>query len=263
MFIDKYKFWKIISFIEAVIICFLVVTTVNALGTFPTGCIAGGLDGRYLCWRDNVEQVKFDLTHWKLQIPGPKDIIPIGSYTSKYFYYGSSNEMVFWVDSSETGTTANSSYVRSELREMLDPTNSKINWLIPGTHTLKAELEVTKAGAPKITVLQIHGIEKDGTNAPPLLKMTVENGSLYALLKVNNSGSSEDKHLLATGVKKFLAEIEVKDSRLVIKIDGKIKLDKSISFWKHYNYFKAGLYPQATKGISEVKFYQLEIKHIP
>jgi len=256
--------WKTISIIEASILVIFAVFTVNAIGVLPEGCIATGLDGRYLCWQEPtipIETLKFDLSHWKLQIPGPLDINPIGDYTSKYFYYGDGGEMIFWVDSSEKGATENSSYVRSELREMLDPSDKTVNWLLRGTHTLTAELEVIKAGAPKITVLQIHGIKTNGDNAPPLLKVVVEGEKLYALLKKDSSGDNEEKILLQEGVKKFATEIKIKDYQLTIKVNNTLKLSRSLLFWKYYNYFKAGNYPQATSGISEVRFYDLRVSH--
>src|SRR3990167_2767670 len=253
--------WKIISVIEGIIIVFLAISVIKATG-LPQNCIAIGLDGRYLCWQSPDQPTeRIDLTHWKLQIPGPKEIKPIGTYTSKYFYYGANNEIIFWLDSSERGTTPNSSYVRSELREVIDPTNDNINWGLAGTHTLTAKLELTRAGAIKTTVLQIHGITKDGNNAPPLLKVVIENGDLYALIKQTNDGSKEEKVLLQKAIGRFSAEIIVENYQLKIKVNGVAKLTRNISFWKHNNYFKAGLYPQATNGISEAKFYKLEINH--
>ena len=256
--------WKTISLIQMGVIGTMLASTISALITLPLNCIATGPDGRNLCWQDVQisSNSSFDLTHWKLQIPGPKDIIPIGSYTSKYFYYGDSGEMVFWVDSSETGTTANSSYVRSELREMLDPKDKTKNWTLKGTHILMADLEV-KTNTPQVTVLQIHGIGPNGESVKPLLRLAVMDGDLYAWLKLDKNGDHTDKIKLASKVGRFSIEIKVVDYKLTVKINGKVELDKNVKYWTHHNYFKAGNYPQATKGISEAKFYKLEIKHIP
>lgn len=257
--------WKFISFFQAGIITVFIITTASAVG-LPDGCIATGLDGRYLCWREPkqeitpVNQFGFDLSHWKLQIPGPKDIIPIGDYTSKYFNYGTGGEMIFWVNSSEKGTTPNSSYVRSELREMLDPKDSKINWTLKGIHTITADILV-KTNTPQVTVLQIHGIGKNGESVPPLLRLAVMDGDLYAWLKTDSKGEKTEKILLQKGIGKFIAEIVIKDSQLAIKINGETRITRNISYWKYYNYFKAGNYPQATSGISEVTFYKLEVRH--
>lgn len=202
----------------------------------------------------------FDLTHWKLQIPGPKEINPIGSYTSKYFYY-ENGAMVFWVDSSETGATKNSTYVRSELRELINPSNDNVNWPVKGAHTMTADL-LAMTTTSQLTVLQIHGITKSGGSAPPLLRVALMNGDLYAWLKGNNSGSKTYKILLQKGIQgRFAVEVKVENYRVKIKVNGVSKMDRSISFWKYYNYFKAGNYPQAHEGISTVRFYSLNVTH--
>jgi len=63
---------------------------------------------------------KFNLKEWKLQIPGPKDILNLENDSSQYFYLNKNTVMVFWVDCSEKGTTKNIVYVRSELRYLLN-----------------------------------------------------------------------------------------------------------------------------------------------
>jgi len=266
------KVLKTFLVLQAFVIAILLVGFVKAVG-MPDGCIAVGVDGRYLCWQEPAQEVivvdtptvteklSFDLNNWKLQIPGPEDIIPINDYTSKYFNYGENGEMIFLVDSSEKGTTNNSSYVRSEFREMLDPKNYKKNWKLKGTHSINAEIEV-KTEAPQVTVLQIHGIKKDGGSVKPLLRIAMMDGDLYAWLKSDSSGKNTNKILLAENIQgKFSAEIYVDDYRITVTVNGEKVLDEFVKFWKHYNYFKAGNYPQAHEGVSEVIFYKLDVKH--
>ncbi|MEW5853533.1 MAG: polysaccharide lyase family 7 protein, partial [Myxococcota bacterium] len=210
----------------------------------------------------------FDLTHWKLTIPGPTEIKPdqLASYSSNYFYTDPvTGAMAFWLDSSEEGSTANSSYVRSELREMMDPNDKTVNWPMSGTHVLTADLQLlyTSETPDQVTVLQIHGITDDGGNVPPLLRVALMDGDLYAKVKTNASGSDTESVLLTTGINsdRFVTEVRVVDSRLIITVNGVVELDRDVSFWDHRNYFKAGLYPQAQSGISEARFYALTVSH--
>jgi hypothetical protein len=199
---------------------------------------------------------KFDLSGWKLQIPGPKDITSINGYASKYFYLNSSNQICFWVDSTEKGHTANSEYVRSELRHLS-------NWSINSAQTMSATLKVNSAAVPdKVTVLQIHGITSTGDNAPPLLRIALNSGTLYAFIKTDNSGNNTDSIVLASGIgdQEFSCTIKVENQRLIIIVNGAEKLKRSLSFWKYANYFKAGCYPQSHNGTITVTFGSLSVK---
>ncbi len=116
----------------------------------------------------------FDLHGWKLQVPGPIEVKDLRAYSSGYFFLNSSREMCFALDAAEKGTTPNTKYVRSELRHIP-------NWTVDGTHTLTGEVRVVSHLQPdKLTVLQIHGITAEGDNAPPLLRIAINHGDLYA-----------------------------------------------------------------------------------
>ena len=196
----------------------------------------------------------FDLRAWKLQVPGPLEIKDLRTYSSGYFFLNESKEMVFALDAAEKGTTPNTKYVRSELRHLA-------NWTVDGNHTLTAEVRVVSHLQPdKLTVLQIHGITPDGDNAPPLLRIAVNHGDLYAAVKPDNSGDKTEMVLLKAGLKTGYAKIAivVKSGQLHIAVDGQEKLVRDLSYWKFSNYFKAGLYPQATKGTAQVFFRSLK-----
>lgn len=206
----------------------------------------------------NKPATKFDLSRWKLQIPAPQQITNLSGYASKYFYLNSLNQMCFWVDCSETGHTRNSDYVRSELRHLA-------NWSVndDAPKTLKATLKVhSKANPDKVTVLQIHGITNSGGNAPPLLRIALNNGSLYAFIKTNNSGDDTDSIILASNVaaQEFSCAITVHNGRLLVSANGIKKIDRDISFWQYANYFKAGCYPQSHSGTVTVMFSHLSAK---
>ncbi|MDR3401522.1 MAG: polysaccharide lyase family 7 protein [Chthoniobacter sp.] len=196
----------------------------------------------------------FDLRGWKLQVPGPLEVKDLRTYSSGYFFLNGSKEMCFSLDAAEKGATPNTKYVRSELRHIPD-------WTVDGTHTLTGEVRVVSHLQPdKLTVLQIHGITPEGDNAPPLLRIAINHGDLYAALKPENSGDKTDMVLLKAGVKTSYVKVAivVKSGQLHIAVDGQEKLVRDLSYWKFSNYFKAGLYPQATQGSAQVFFRSLK-----
>ena len=198
----------------------------------------------------------FDLRTWKLQIPGPLEIKQLAGYSSPYFFLNKAREMVFHLDAAEQGTTPNTKYVRSELRHL--PV-----WHINEPHSISAEVKVTSHLDPdKVTVLQIHGIQEDGSDAPPLLRIALNHGDLVAMIKPDNEGERTDSIPLKKGVGAnwFKVEIAVKSRSLVISVDGQQKCNHPLAYWKFPNYFKAGCYPQATQGTADVFFKKLVVK---
>jgi hypothetical protein len=196
----------------------------------------------------------FDLHGWKLQVPGPIEIKNLQNYSSGYFFLNGSREMCFSLDAAEKGTTPNTHFVRSELRHLAD-------WTVDGSHTLTGEVRVVSNLQPdKLTVLQIHGITPAGDNAPPLLRVSVDKGDLHAEVKSDPAGEKTEKVLLKPGVKTSYVKVAiiVKGGQLRIEVDGQEKLVRDLSYWKFSNYFKAGLYPQATQGTAQVFFRSLK-----
>ena len=69
-------------------------------------------------------------------------------------------------------STLHAHYVRSELRHLQ-------NWKIGEDRALAGEVRVISHLEPnKITVLQIHSIMDNGSDAPPLLRIAVQHGDL-------------------------------------------------------------------------------------
>jgi hypothetical protein len=195
----------------------------------------------------------FELSKWKLQIPGPLEVKHLAGYSSPYFHLNSLRELVFHLDASEEGPTRNTKFVRSELRHLPQ-------WSVNETHSLLGEFSVSSRLTPdKVTVLQIHGITESGGDAPPLLRIAVNQGDLVAVLKTSNDGEKNDtiplrKHLGSRFVK---VEVTVKNRQLTIAVDGQTKVKRTLDYWKFPNYFKAGCYPQATRGTAEITFRKL------
>ena len=200
----------------------------------------------------------FDLSEWKITLPGPKEIKDLEGYSSDYFYLNAEKEMCFQLDASEQGTTPHAKYVRSELRHLP-------NWRADESHALSAEVRAASSLDPdKVTVVQIHGITEDKKDAPPLLRIALQDGDLWALLKTtsrNEKNSPEEKILLrgALGGSFVKIDVRVEGGELSIAVDGEEKVRRNLGFWKFLNYFKAGCYPQATQGVAHVVFRYLAV----
>ncbi|MFT4171652.1 MAG: polysaccharide lyase family 7 protein [Rhodocyclaceae bacterium] len=218
----------------------------------------------------------FDLSHWKLQLPDadtteiPASTLSAG-YTSQYFYTDTDGAMTFWAPTTGA-TTQNSHYPRSELREMLDPSSSKVNWGWQGTHIMKLTGKVVKLPSTgKVIVAQIHAIEEDGTNAPPLVKIVFNTNQLDGQVKSDSSGSGSDVHNYFTNIAvgdRYDVEIRVTNGVAFITVNGDTRSVDFVSMdagWKNLKYyFKAGNYVQdnsADGGSATTKLYSLSVSH--
>ncbi|WP_394560964.1 polysaccharide lyase family 7 protein [Aquipseudomonas alcaligenes] len=215
----------------------------------------------------------YDLTHWKLTLPDD-DASEVDNaelragYASRYFHLADNGAMVF-VAPAGAGSTKNSDYPRSELRELLDPNDDNRNWSGSGFHQLKASARVLRApSTQKIIVGQIHGFD-----ARPLIKLQWEKGKLKALIKRHPEGSNEDiSHKFETPVGNdlFSYVIELQDGVLMVEVNGeRISHDVYAEdpAWRDVRfYFKAGAYVQDDEedgddDIGEVQFTQLSVRH--
>lgn len=219
--------------------------------------------------------LNFDLTHWKLTLPaaGAPEVSSaqlVAGYTNaSFFYTGAGGEMVFWCPVTG-GTTSGSSYPRSELREMLNPTDSTVNWRGYGTHTLDAQCRVLKVPSTgKVIIGQIHGYTG---NAYPLIKLQYYNGLLDALVK-HSPNSSTDTHyqFMTVGLSNLITyQIKVTDGVLSMTVNGSnrtVNIFQTDPAWTNQTmYFKAGNYCQDNSGTSDegalVAFRQLSVSHL-
>ena len=206
-----------------------------------------------------------DLKHWKLQFRGPTDVASamlVKGFSNQYFHFDPTSKLLtFQVDASESGSTQHSHFVRSELREQMQEGTDAKNWSVQsGTHVLYARLKLaaTTLDPDKVTVLQIHGYPN---TAPPLMRITFENGDLYVHCKSDNTGVNETKTLLGKYSGFIDLEVRVENKHLFINVNGEQKADKNVDFWNWDNYFKAGAYPQAHLGSVTVQFTKLSVVH--
>ncbi|MHA6494803.1 polysaccharide lyase family 7 protein [Pseudomonas borbori] len=213
----------------------------------------------------------YDLSHWKLTLPDDQasEVRPaqLRGYASPYFHLGDGGDMVF-VAPASGGTTENSRYPRSELREVMDPGDDNRNWSGEGSHQLRARCQVLQApSTEKIIVGQIHGFD-----ARPLVKLQWEKGKVKALIKRHPSGSNADlSHVFRAQVGKqpFSYRLEVQDGVLTVEVNGEQFTHDFYGAdpeWRDVQFFfKAGAYVQASGGnadeVGKVVFSELSVRH--
>lgn len=185
----------------------------------------------------------FNLAGYKLQTfdssLNVKQVDPIGSYTDKYFYTDSSSgAMTFYVPSG-AGSTMNSEYPRSELR-------NDTTWRMGGTHTLAVSMKVLEQPATgQVIIGQIHGEQTGGSE---LLKLRWTNGDILMGVKTN-FGDTEQKILIKSGL--ALGDnidyvIKIVGSTVTVTVNGTSKsFTYNTASWSAIDlYFKLGAYSQ-------------------
>ena len=195
-------------------------------------------------------------------------------------------------------STTNSSYSRTELRELINPDNSRENWTLleggemVGTLKVDAVSENTESGDDyhKVIVMQIHGIisEEDmqaygfsGNNGPPLIKIYWKDGYIWCHKKslVDESTDGDDLYdvyngtwsdikinLGYVGYDVFDFRITAPDARIEVQLNDDtpyVYEDVSLEKWPFENYFKAGNYLTTTdeNAFSYIKYYSLTVTH--
>ena len=257
-----------------------------------------------------VEGVDYFLPHielstWKVTLPvgNPTEIHPpeILDYSKndllKDFMYNDSTDgsLVFYTYPGGA-TTTNSSYPRTELRELMDGGNGTVNWTFAEGGRMKGTLSVPEisndaSGNPHRTIImQIHGrltnaqrdlIGASDNNAPPVLKLQWYRGQIRVhtkkLLDINASpteilhssawGNQASNFSEEVGHEKFTLEIIASDGRMeVILNENESKVFEGIHMEKwgvFENYFKAGNYLSANESdaFAKVKYYDLVVSH--
>ncbi len=209
------------------------------------------------CFSQSIPVSKyFILQNWKLQVPGPTEIKDLINYSSSYFYLDADTSICLQLDASEKGHTRNSEFVRCELRHLS-------NWGIGENHWLSALIKLNSdISEYQVTVMQIHGITVLQENAPPLLRIALVNGDLYAFLKSDSAGNRTEKILLKTSVSNswFHVSIQNEGRYLDISVDNRPCLHRNIDYWKFKNYFKLGCYPQIKTGKLKMNIKSFEVR---
>lgn len=261
---------------------------------------------------NSKKSVPIDLTNWKITIPeanpnNPGSPIEVGfpeimdyannPILNKWMYDDKRDKsIVFYAFPSGT-TTANSHFSRSELRETMVPGNNNVNWTFAqgakfrGTYAMEAVSKEKDGIYSKTIIAQIHGrltnaqrdlIGQKDNNAPPMLKISWDNGKIRVKTKVLKDLNVSDTEILKVsswtdddginfkekvGFEKFTLEIKIANGAMEVTLNGKETLvynDVNIKKWAVFeNYFKAGNYFQSKepKTFAKVKIYALEVSH--
>lgn len=247
-----------------------------------------------------------DLSHWKVTLPigNPTEVLPpeILDYgtneTLKPFMYNDSinGALVFYTYPG--ASTANSSYSRTELRELMNPEDKgKTNWTFAQGGNMIGMLqmdEISKDSNDKYhrtIIMQIHGrltdeqrdlINEDDNNAPPMLKIYWAYGYVRVKTKVLLDLNASDTEILHTaawgddeghtfseyvGFEKFKLEVKVSEGRMEVILNESESVvydDVNIEKWGIFeNYFKAGNYLSTLDegAFARIKYYELEVTH--
>jgi len=247
-----------------------------------------------------------DLSHWKVTLPigKPTEVFPpeILNYatneTLKPFMYNDSINGAIVFYTYPGASTANSSYSRTELRELMNPEDKGLtNWTfkqggnIKGTLSMEDISKDSDGNYHRVIIMQIHGrltnaqrdlIGEDDNNAPPMLKIYWTRGYVRVKTKVLKDLNASDTEILYTdawgddeghtfnkyvGFDKFTLEVKVSEGSMEVILNDEesvIYNDIHIQKWGIFeNYFKAGNY-LSTKdegSFAKVKYYELEVSH--
>ncbi|WP_248723107.1 polysaccharide lyase family 7 protein [Seonamhaeicola sp. ML3] len=254
----------------------------------------------------NYKLPNIDLSHWKVTLPignptevHPPDILDYATNeTLKPFFYNDSvnGALVFYTYPG--ATTANTSYSRTELRELMNPLDKgKTNWTFKQGGNMKGKLQmgnISKDSNDKYhrtIIMQIHGrltnaqrdlIGAKDNNAPPMLKIYWTYGYVRVKTKVLKDLNASETEILHTsvwgdddghtfeqyvGFDPFNLEVKVQEGRMEVILNDNESVvydDIHIQKWGVFeNYFKAGNY-LSTKddgAFANVKYYELSIAH--
>ena len=260
-------------------------TSASATYTITSGGGGSGLDP------STPPSKNFDLAQWKLTIPNGSDVSIStlnGGYTLANAFYTDpvTGGMVFRTPNI-AGTTSNSSYSRSELREMLNEsagtTNLGNNWVL-GTSSATAKaaaggvdgsMQVTlsvdhvsttgdSAKIGRVVVGQIHGPDTeiirlyyhkrptDSKGAIYFGHDTPSNSNSYHAI-IGNPAALDPVDGIALG-ERWSYEIKVVGQTLIVSVtpEGRPTVTKTLAIESGYNdqylYYKVGVYNQNNTG---------------
>ncbi|MDB4181574.1 polysaccharide lyase family 7 protein [Polaribacter sp.] len=254
-----------------------------------------------------------NFSNWKLTLPVDEnnngspdeyqpDVLVNGGYRNiaaiaPYMYDDTSDaSLVFYTF--PASSTTNSSYSRTELRELIDPSNARVNWTLETGGTLRGKLKMMSISEDNTTsrqyhstiVMQIHGIisiadmarlNLTSNNGPPLIKMRWIDGDLWVykkslvneatsgdnLFDVSTSTWVDEKHNMGTvGFDAFEFSITASAGKIELQLNNEtpyVYEDASLAKWPFENYFKAGNYLATTQtsAFSSLKYYNLTVTH--
>lgn len=260
-----------------------------------------------------VNYADIDFADWKVTLPvdennngspdeyQPSELINFGYQTlapvQPFMYDDTEDESLVFYTFPDISTT-NSSYSRTELRELINPSNARENWTLLEGGIMEGRLKVADVSENsnssdmyhRIIVMQIHGIisQEDmdvygfsSNNGPPLIKIYWKDGYVWShkkslidettsgddLLETSNNTWYDIKENLGyVGFEAFDFKIEASDAKITVTLNNETPFvyeDVSLDKWPFENYFKAGNYLTTTDAdaFSYVKYYNLYLTH--
>lgn len=116
---------------------------------------------------------------WKITYPTGEEDKTLCSEDNNEFFFVNDNKngIVFRAPiRSDNGSTPNSDYIRSELRERTEDGNSDIYWTTDGKHVIYVEQAITHLPMVKshLVATQIHGNKSDGIDDSMVLRLEDE-----------------------------------------------------------------------------------------
>lgn len=236
----------------------------------------------------------FDLTRWKLTLPSGDEVSPAMlnsgfQYTDVFYTDTRAGGMVFRCPNI-AGTTANSQYSRTELREMLDPDNTSAkaisnNWTPEQGGWMRAKLRVDHVSTTgesgkvgRVIVGQIHGPSTEPLRLYYVKKPAEKTGRIYAAVESTLGSTWRSADIVSNandaGIapgENFTYQIKLYGTQLSVAIyrpDGrKYTLARTIdaNYLGQSLYFKAGVYNQNNTGdpsdYAQATFFVLEHTH--
>lgn len=115
---------------------------------------------------------------WKITFPDGEEVKQLENVSNEYFYVNDAKDgIVFFAPVRDSnGTTPNSKYIRSELRERTADGSKDIYWTTDGTHVVYAKQAITHLPIvkPHLVATQIHGNKDEGIDDALVLRLEEE-----------------------------------------------------------------------------------------
>ncbi|MDO6760356.1 discoidin domain-containing protein [Tamlana sp. 2_MG-2023] len=143
---------------------------------------------------------------WKITYPdGVEDKTLCDEPNNEFFHVSDAGDaLVFFAPvRSDNGTTPNSSYIRSELRERTESGNSDIYWTTDGSHMIYVKQAITHLPIVKshLVATQIHGNKDDGIDDSMVMRLegshlflSFNGGKLRDNVTIKSDYNLGDKH---------------------------------------------------------------------
>ena len=212
-----------------------------------------------------------DLAQWKLTLPfnterkgNPDEVLQPELATFQdptcFFTSAAGDAIVFRAACGGLGTE-NSSYPRSELREMQADGKDEISWSTDDSliHLLEAELAITRTPEvkPHLVCAQIHDDEDD------VIMIRLENKKLFVERNDADDVRLDGDYQLGS---RFTLRIVAGNGRVKVWYNDQLKMDWEVV--KKRCYFKVGCYTQSNikkgdrgEAAGEVELHRLRVTH--